>query len=155
MIKGILSHMRQILRTYRAVKVVQDICNDIDRASFIKQIDDGYIAAVALTSAAKRDFKQKYPKFKPFEIDHIFADAIKNEYLQGSSQHHNGGVVGVVSVDSKGRKLLDTPIGFLQELLSEYGQVVSFLTGSFVVGILFFLYNLGDYLIRILFKQMG
>ena len=36
---------------------------------------------------------------------------------------------------TKGRKLLDMPLGTFQEFFSEYGEVVSFLTGGIAVAI--------------------
>ena len=134
--------MRQFVRVYRYVKIAQKLIHetDVEAGTGISLVS--YLSAHAVKASVQREYKKKYKMITVPEINHINVDAIKSDYLTAehdtlfSADKRHGVSVDTLCVTTKGRKLLDFPVGTLQIFLIEYGLVVSFITGAFVAGLL-------------------
>ncbi|MDO8335267.1 MAG: hypothetical protein Q7T74_00600 [Candidatus Saccharibacteria bacterium] len=138
--------MRQFIRTYRFVKLVDEVANRLEEENPEGDMPlSGYSGWHPNTLVVKEKYRKKYPKIKQSVVHVICADTIKNDYLEGRTQTINsivGTKIDTLCITSKGRKLMDKPIGTFQEFLGEYGLVVSFLTGSAFTGLVVFVWNI-------------
>jgi hypothetical protein len=131
--------MKQFLGVYRYVRLISEIASEFEEKYPVGLQLSGFLARDVPTFEAKQQYVKKHPKINIRQAQYISVDAIQNGYLQGDTLTVDGQEVDVVCLTTKGRKLIDLPFGTLQEFLSEYGFIATFLTGGVVVGAIVFL----------------
>ena len=142
MIRRIIQRMKQLLDTYRFVKLCRKLIDEAEIKTPPEFRLVGFQGAHAVTAAVKRDFMKKYSKATLSKVSYTCVDAIKNGYLEATDAIHEGQKLDTLCITTRGRKLIDIPIGTLQEFLSEYGLVVTFVTGGAFTGLVILIWRI-------------
>ncbi len=112
--------------------MLAQVANNIYRGG-VTIDDDGFTDFIVQTSDLKAKFLAKYPKVSKQYINYICADAIKSEYLLGSTIDGKG----YVTIAPLGRKLLSWA-SFLNEIGKTIGNIAPLVVSliSLMIGII-------------------
>lgn len=138
-IRGIIAHMKKIYRMYQLTKLVDELVEKHEKKNPSALKNSNYDVWHPTSAYLKGEFIVKHKRVTLQQANSILASAIKNEYLQGNHQNHNGQKVDIVCINpDKGGDLLDTvpylpflKIGLYEEIWKKHGVFIS----GIVVGV--------------------
>ncbi len=131
--------MRKIYNMYKLVKLVDELVEDHEQKSPTPLKNSGVDLWHPSTAYVKGELVLRNKNITHQQATSLVADCIKNKYLHGYTQTHNGTSVDALCIIEDGRDLLDTvpflpfiKIGLYEALWEKHG---GFISGVFI-GIL-------------------
>ncbi len=130
--RGIIRRMREFIRKYRYVRFVNNYIQNYLRNNSDKfpRVSEDTIMMPGFKPHRAVDMYVKKSGLDVHTVNEISGDACNRGYFDTNNGQG-------LRLTDKGRKLLDFPLGTLDDFLSEYGSAISFLTGAFFVAVVF------------------